>query len=73
MNREQQDVIEYLRVEIRVLREHVGPKRIPFTQEQRSRLAAKAKKLRFGRLNIDEIEISIETDSIRSLNVVGDL
>jgi len=36
--------------EIRVLREHVGPRRLRFTDEQRRRLAAKAKKLRFGRL-----------------------
>lgn len=50
LNREQQEVIEYLREEIRVLRDHVGPKRLRFTDEQRSRLAAKAKKLRFGRL-----------------------
>ena len=43
-------VIEYLREEIRVLKGHVGPRRLRFTDEQRSRLAAKAKKLRFGRL-----------------------
>jgi putative transposase len=50
LNREQQVVIEFLLEEIRVLREHVGPKRLRFTDDQRSRLAAKAKKLRFGRL-----------------------
>jgi hypothetical protein len=33
-----------------LLRDHVGPRRLRFTDEQRSRLAAKAKKLRFGRL-----------------------
>ncbi len=33
-----------------MLREHVGPRRLRFTDEQRRRLAAKAKKLRFGRL-----------------------
>jgi len=51
LNREQQSVIEYLREEIRVLQEHVGPKRLQYTDEQRTRLATKAKKLRFGRPN----------------------
>ena len=50
INREQQSAIEYLREEIRVLKEHVGPKRLRFTDEQRRRLAAKAKKVKFGRL-----------------------
>ena len=50
INREQQAAIEYLREEIRVLKEHVGPKRLRFTDDQRRRLAAKAKKVKFGRL-----------------------
>ena len=50
INREQQSAIEYLREEIRVLKEHVGPKRLRFTDEQRRRLAARAKKVKFGRL-----------------------
>ncbi|MDC0325519.1 helix-turn-helix domain-containing protein [bacterium] len=50
MNREQQAVIEYLKEEIRVLREHVPKKHIPFSDEQRCRLARKAKKLTFGKL-----------------------
>ncbi len=50
LNREQQAVIEYLREEIRVLKEHVGPKRLRFTDEQRRRLARKAKRIQFGRL-----------------------
>ena len=50
MNRNQQDVIEYLREEVRVLKEHLGPKRLRFTDNQRLRLARKAKKLKFGRL-----------------------
>ncbi len=50
LNREQQDVIEYLREELRVLKEYVGAKRLRFTDKQGSQLAAKAKKLRFGRL-----------------------
>ena len=50
MNREQQAVIEYLQEEVRVLREHIDKKRIPFSDEQRSRLARKAKKIAFGKL-----------------------
>ena len=50
MNREQQAVIEYLREEIRVLREHIPKKRIPFSDEQRCRLARKARKVDFGKL-----------------------
>lgn len=50
MNRNQQDVIEYLREEIRVLKEHHGGKRLRFIDEQRGRLAKKAKRIRFGKL-----------------------
>jgi putative transposase len=50
MNRQQQDVIEYLREEVRVLRELQGKKRLQFTDDQRRRLARKAKRIRFGRL-----------------------
>jgi putative transposase len=45
MNRKQQDVIAYLQEENRVLREQLGGKRLRFTNDQRRRLAAKAKKL----------------------------
>ncbi|MCH7227887.1 hypothetical protein [Haloferula sp. A504] len=50
MNRPQQDVIEYLREEVRVLKELQGKKRLRFTDDQRRRLARKAKRIRFGRL-----------------------
>ena len=50
MNRNQQQVIEYLREEVRVLREHLGAKRLRFTDEQRARLARKAKRIKFGTL-----------------------
>jgi hypothetical protein len=50
MNREQQHVIEYLQEEIKVLKEHQKDRRIKFTDEQRARLARKAKCIRFGRL-----------------------
>ena len=43
VNRSQQELIEYLQAEIRVLREQVGKDRILFTDGQRRRLATKAK------------------------------
>ncbi len=43
VNRSQQDVIEYLHDENRVLREQLGGKRLLFTDAQRRRLAAEAK------------------------------
>ncbi|MFT4547456.1 MAG: putative transposase [Verrucomicrobiales bacterium] len=50
MNRQQQHVIEYLQDEIRILKEQQGSRRPKFTDEQRRRLACKAKLIRFGRL-----------------------
>ena len=50
MNRQQQHVIEYLQEEIRVLKEQQGDERLKFTDEQRRRLAGKAKLIRYGRL-----------------------
>ena len=44
-NQQQQDSIEYLREENRVLREQLEGKRIRFTDDQRRRLAEKAKSL----------------------------
>ena len=49
----QQDEIEYLKEENRVLREQLGERRIRFTNEQRRRLAAKARAL--GREGLKEI------------------
>ena len=45
VNRHQQDVIEYLQEETRALREHLGGKRLRFTDQQRRRLAVKAKRV----------------------------
>jgi putative transposase len=45
LNQRQQQVIEYLLEENRVLREQIGNRRMRFTDNQRSRLAVKAKKL----------------------------
>src|SRR4051794_39440961 len=45
MNHQQQQAIEYLREGNRVLREQLGSRRLRFTDDQRRRLAAKAKGL----------------------------
>ena len=45
MNQHQRQIIEYLMEENRVLREQVGTHRMRFSDDQRRRLAAKAKKL----------------------------
>lgn len=44
-SRHQQEVIEYLREENRVLREQIGDRRLRLTDGQRRRLAAKGKRL----------------------------
>src|SRR3954463_6366127 len=53
MNPRQQNVIEYLREENRVLREQLGERRLRFTDDQRRRLAVRAKGL--GRKVLTEI------------------
>jgi hypothetical protein len=53
MNQKQQHAIDYLREENRVLREQLGGRRLRFTDDQRRRLAAKAKLV--GRRVLDEI------------------
>jgi hypothetical protein len=53
MNRHQQRTIEYLREENRVLREQLGDRRLRFNDDQRRRLAAKAKGL--GRRLLAEV------------------
>lgn len=45
VNRSQQDAIDYLKEENRVLREHLDDGRLRFTDDQRRRLAVKAKAL----------------------------
>jgi len=45
LNHQQQDLIEYLHEENRVLREQLGGKRLRFNDDQRRRLAVRAKKL----------------------------
>ena len=53
MNQHQHRVIEYLIEENRVFREQMGNRRLRFSDDQRRRLAAKAKKL--GRKLLAEI------------------
>src|SRR3982750_1471205 len=45
MNQHQRQIIEYLQEENRVLREQLGERRLRFNDDQRRRLAAKAKGL----------------------------
>ena len=45
LNQSQHEVIEYLQEENRVLREQLGGKRLRFNEDQRRRLAVRAKKL----------------------------
>ena len=45
VNRHQFDVIEYLREENRVLKEHIGKRRLRLTDAQRRRLAARGYQL----------------------------
>ena len=45
VNRSQQDVIEYLQAENRILREHLGDRRLRFSDTERRRLAVAAKKV----------------------------
>jgi putative transposase len=62
LNREQQKVIEYLKEENRVLREHLGTKRLRFTDEQRRRLAVKGKDL--GTKILRELGCIVTPDTI---------
>lgn len=62
MSQHQQQVIEYLKEENRVLREKIGKKRIRLNDDQRLRLAAKGKIL--GRRCLAEICSIVTPDTI---------
>ena len=62
MNRHQQQTIEYLREENRVLREQLGDRRLRFNDDQRRRLAAKAKGL--GRKLLAEVATLVTPDTL---------
>ncbi|MFZ0468590.1 MAG: hypothetical protein WAL92_06690, partial [Thiogranum sp.] len=62
INRQQQAVIDYLHEENSVLKEQLEGQRLRFTDEQRMRLAAKAKVL--GRRWLDELETLVIPDTL---------
>jgi len=62
INRQQQDVIEYLQEENRVLRSKLKGKRIRFTDDERRRLAVKGKLL--GRKVLGEVASIVTPDTI---------
>src|SRR6266851_8039347 len=62
INQQQREVIDYLQTENRVLREQLGPSRLRFTDDQRIRLAAKAKHLR--RRVLQEIGTIVSPDTL---------
>ena len=62
MNQRQLQVIDYLREENRVLREQLGDKRLRFSDDQRRRLAAKAKSL--GRKMLAEVATIVTPDTL---------
>jgi len=64
LSRHQLTVIDYLIEENRVLKEQLEGKRLRFTDEQRIRLAVKAKAL--GRRALDELETLVTPDTLLS-------
>jgi hypothetical protein len=62
INQQQRDVIDYLQEENRILREQLGPRRLRFTNDQRIRLAARAKTL--GRRALMEIRSIVTPDTL---------
>jgi putative transposase len=62
VNRHQQDVIEYLQAENRALREQLGGKRLRFCDQQRRRLAVKAKAV--GRKGLFELDTLVTPDTL---------
>lgn len=62
INRQQQEVIEYLRTENVVLKEKLGEQRILLTDDQRRRLAVKGKLL--GRKQLQQVGTLFTPDTI---------
>jgi putative transposase len=62
MNQQQLQMIEYLREENRVLREQLGDRRLRFTDDQRRRLAARAKRL--GRRLLAEVAVIVTPETL---------
>ena len=62
VNRHQDDLIDYLREENRVLREHLGPRPLRLTDAQRRRLAVRGHKL--GRRVLTQVAGIVTPDTI---------
>ena len=62
MNHHQQQVVDYLMEENRVLREQIGNRRLRFTDDQRRRLAARAKKI--GRKLLNEVATIVTPETL---------
>ena len=62
MNQHQLQIIDYLREENRVLREQLGGRRVRFNDDQRRRLAAKAKGL--GRKLLAEVATIVTPETL---------
>src|SRR3954451_4809888 len=62
MNQHEVQMIEYLREENRVLREQLGTRRLRFTDDQRRRLAARARGL--GRKLLSEVATLVTPDTL---------
>ena len=62
INRQQEDAIEYLLAENRVLKEQLGGKRLRLTDPQRRRLAVRGKRL--GRQALDRVAGIVTPDTI---------
>ncbi|MHB8743800.1 MAG: hypothetical protein ACYC9L_11810 [Sulfuricaulis sp.] len=62
VNRQQQDVIEYLQEENRLVKERLGGRRIRFTDVERRRLSRKAKALGYKVLR--ELETLVTPDRL---------
>jgi len=62
MDERQQQAIEYLREENRVLREQLGDRRVRFNDDQRRRLAVRAKGL--GRKLLAEVASLVTPDTL---------
>ena len=62
MNHQQQQALDYLREENRVLREQLGGRRLRFTDDQRRRLAAKAKGL--GRRALSRVATIVTPETL---------
>ena len=62
LNRHQQDAVDYLREENRILRAKLGPRRLRFTERERRRLAIRGKAL--GRALLAQVATLVSPDTI---------